>query len=316
MAEWLSLHIFESGDLDSFLVDRLLPAVRAFREEGLIERWFFLRYWNGGPHIRCRLECTAGTDTLHRRVAAELGLRVSDQARESGGPDSTGSGAEASAALERRLAGDSGALLEEVEPLQPAGTVQRRRFALDPLRFGGPERSEQALSHFCVSSDIAATLSPHVRNRRAELHAIALHFAAETVRSLLLHGEDPQEAMAVLAAQMPDSKAAADRDWADPETQPGLADRIDAHLRSGPPLAGASPRFNRCLETWQGEMAALGGELHGPEGTIASVAIDFLHLLNNRLGLTGFEEFYLYALLARALEFAEAPAPALPGRAA
>ncbi|MFE2245476.1 thiopeptide-type bacteriocin biosynthesis protein [Streptomyces lavendulae] len=32
-----------------------LPAlITALREAGLLRRWFFIRYWQGGPHLRLR----------------------------------------------------------------------------------------------------------------------------------------------------------------------------------------------------------------------------------------------------------------------
>ena len=52
---WLSLHFFHHGDLDRLLVECVGPLVLALKREGAIAESFFLRYWNGGPHIRLRL---------------------------------------------------------------------------------------------------------------------------------------------------------------------------------------------------------------------------------------------------------------------
>lgn len=56
MSEWTSYHIFY---FDAQLQEKLLcecigPMMRNYREEGKIEKWFFIRYWEGGPHIRLR----------------------------------------------------------------------------------------------------------------------------------------------------------------------------------------------------------------------------------------------------------------------
>jgi hypothetical protein len=49
---WFCLHVFLSDQQASndFLLEWLGPKVRALHAE----RWFFLRYWHGGPHVRIR----------------------------------------------------------------------------------------------------------------------------------------------------------------------------------------------------------------------------------------------------------------------
>lgn len=56
MSEWTSYHIFY---FDARLQEKLLcecigPMMCDYRKEGKIEKWFFIRYWEGGPHIRLR----------------------------------------------------------------------------------------------------------------------------------------------------------------------------------------------------------------------------------------------------------------------
>ncbi|HLL06068.1 MAG TPA: thiopeptide-type bacteriocin biosynthesis protein [Myxococcaceae bacterium] len=59
---WTSLHIFFHADAlatDRFLVEGVLPAVSGLARQGGLQSWFFIRYWEGGPHIRLRLRgCT------------------------------------------------------------------------------------------------------------------------------------------------------------------------------------------------------------------------------------------------------------------
>lgn len=52
---WISVHIFYSANPTPLLVECLTPLVRQLRERGLIAGYFFIRYWLGGPHIRLRL---------------------------------------------------------------------------------------------------------------------------------------------------------------------------------------------------------------------------------------------------------------------
>ncbi|MFB6581788.1 lantibiotic dehydratase C-terminal domain-containing protein [Streptomyces sp. NPDC056402] len=58
---WLSWHVHVPADAEG--TDRLTPLVREqlpallalLCASGLLHRWFFIRYWEGGPHLRIRL---------------------------------------------------------------------------------------------------------------------------------------------------------------------------------------------------------------------------------------------------------------------
>lgn len=53
---WLSYHIYYHSSLSNLLRDCLLPAVSDLEEFALMKKFFFLRYWEQGPHIRLRLQ--------------------------------------------------------------------------------------------------------------------------------------------------------------------------------------------------------------------------------------------------------------------
>ncbi len=57
-ADWMALHIHLSDPVlaTRFLVEWLHPRVRALHEGGQITRWFYLHYWDGGPHLRVRVQ--------------------------------------------------------------------------------------------------------------------------------------------------------------------------------------------------------------------------------------------------------------------
>jgi hypothetical protein len=52
---WVSAHIFYHGELDQVLIHLVDPLVRELTRARLAVASFFLRYWDGGPHIRLRL---------------------------------------------------------------------------------------------------------------------------------------------------------------------------------------------------------------------------------------------------------------------
>jgi thiopeptide-type bacteriocin biosynthesis protein len=60
--EWVSAHIFYSGDHDLLLAELVAPFISNNRHL-LAEPspYFFIRYWEGGEHIRLRLHCDSRT---------------------------------------------------------------------------------------------------------------------------------------------------------------------------------------------------------------------------------------------------------------
>jgi thiopeptide-type bacteriocin biosynthesis protein len=57
---WLSVHLFFDGNIygpvaDRVILDLVAPLVREAEDRGWLERHFFVRYSEGGPHIRLRL---------------------------------------------------------------------------------------------------------------------------------------------------------------------------------------------------------------------------------------------------------------------
>ncbi|MET9017814.1 lantibiotic dehydratase C-terminal domain-containing protein [Streptomyces olivaceoviridis] len=67
-ADWVCAHIFYDTDQDLLLTDCVRPLVAELTADGLVQRYFFLRYWEGGPHVRLRLLPAASAD----RSAIEL----------------------------------------------------------------------------------------------------------------------------------------------------------------------------------------------------------------------------------------------------
>ncbi|MFF8595401.1 lantibiotic dehydratase C-terminal domain-containing protein [Streptomyces sp. NPDC015220] len=56
---WVGVHVFTGHPLD-LVVRALVPGVLAeLRDRDLIDRLFFLRHWQGGPHLRLRVRLTS-----------------------------------------------------------------------------------------------------------------------------------------------------------------------------------------------------------------------------------------------------------------
>jgi thiopeptide-type bacteriocin biosynthesis protein len=68
-SRWASFHLFRSDPLDDFIRSAVAPFVTEVLGEELASAFFFIRYWEGGPHIRLRLRTTSPS-RLARRVHA------------------------------------------------------------------------------------------------------------------------------------------------------------------------------------------------------------------------------------------------------
>jgi hypothetical protein len=51
---WNSAHIYYNDDKDPLLIHCIKPLAQTLKQENLIERFFFERHWQGGPHLRLR----------------------------------------------------------------------------------------------------------------------------------------------------------------------------------------------------------------------------------------------------------------------
>jgi thiopeptide-type bacteriocin biosynthesis protein len=52
---WISAHVFYQGDLDDLLTHVVAPLTDELTGSGMATGYFFLRYWDGGPHLRLRV---------------------------------------------------------------------------------------------------------------------------------------------------------------------------------------------------------------------------------------------------------------------
>lgn len=59
---WISIHIFYYSNVNPMLLDCIGPLIEELRERELIRRYFFIRYWQEGHHLRLRLLPTEGVE--------------------------------------------------------------------------------------------------------------------------------------------------------------------------------------------------------------------------------------------------------------
>jgi thiopeptide-type bacteriocin biosynthesis protein len=299
LTEWNSLHIHLHGGVeytDRFLVDCLAPAADALVGRGGAAGWFFIRYWAGGPHVRLRLRDTAQEDV---RLLTEQ--------------------------LDTWLAGNS----IDTEPLSPEdfyrargdiavhgwhkhGEIVTAEYEPEVERYGGPDAIEIAERLFEESTKvaIAAVRASPGRGRRlgaamnlvvALAHAVCDSAAMEVAmlrRYVLSARFNTTDASPVDPVAI---RVHAEREFgANAETYRATVARTTASLtiedsgrtsyvRHWAQAAGAYAAQVRSLAD-AGALTAFG--------SMWTVLLSQLHMLNNRMGVDIADEYYLCWLVS------------------
>jgi thiopeptide-type bacteriocin biosynthesis protein len=155
--DWISIHIFYHGDQNYLIVNCIAPLVEELREQGLIRRYFFIKYWVEGPHVRLRFLPARDADVEKLKWLAEQAITSFLQRRPalySLGYDTFAPiyknmfVGEYGEARWKEVYGDDG-----VMPLRPNNTFDYIEYEPEFFRYGGAEGVELAEWHFEQSSD-------------------------------------------------------------------------------------------------------------------------------------------------------------------
>jgi thiopeptide-type bacteriocin biosynthesis protein len=311
---WWSVHLHWPGALEPVLVDAVAPLVAGLEADGWIRGFFFVRYWEGGQHLRLRFDRRAGVSEgeLERRVRGELAPRLRQLPAPSAPP---------------------------VAGLPEAGAIVCRPYEPEVERYGGRRGLAVAESCFEGSSRrVLAWLADPVRAGRVVERGVLHGFAAALLAvSAHAFGLERAAASSFLTAagddglrQVRPRREAGAAAWPSEERlrrafedgyrrqRAAVAPRILATWRA----AGAGTLGP--LEEWHRFLAAaveglLGawraGELLGaargrwPQGEglaadcwpVAGILFDLLHMTHNRLGIENVDEISLAWLVGRAL---------------
>jgi thiopeptide-type bacteriocin biosynthesis protein len=310
-ARWLALHVFYGADQDTAIVEAIGPTLRRLRASGSISRYFFVRYWNGGPHLRVRLECLRSVAEVERAFRQgikpffhEATFDVADVRHYT----------EESArmhAWEQRLAGDQEGLVEPLEPVQPSCTIQARPYRFDEKRYGGPSAEEDTHDHFCASTRIACSVLELTAKNPASRPVFALHAAAivpavlEASDSVALEYFTRCGELEPDLDHIPGERRWQDRDFLPYASQRAALEDVRALLDRRNPSA---PEFwLLLLEGWRSELRRRREFLihargaHGLQVHPDHLIIVDMHLFLNRLGIGLTVECYLYYLIAGTL---------------
>jgi len=166
---WIALHIFYASNQNPLLLEAVEPLVQDLRERGLIQRFFFIKYWQEGPHVRLRLLPAEGADEEEIKQRAETAISAYLKRR----PALYNAADESIAPFYKDIFvweygqdkwdekyGSDGTM-----PIQPNNCMQFATYEPEHGRYGGEEGVQLAEWHFEKSSEIILKLI-----RKTNLH--------------------------------------------------------------------------------------------------------------------------------------------------
>jgi thiopeptide-type bacteriocin biosynthesis protein len=313
---WLSFHVFYAANSNPMLAEGVGPVVRRLREEGLIQRWFFIRYWLEGPHVRLRVLPADGADAdgIATRVREALEAMLARR------PALYEADRDASAELFKRMY-----LAEYSEekwnaeygadgemPYRANNSVHEIAYEQELDRYGGPAGMALSEWHFERSSDLVLRL----------LTTTNLH-----MRSVLL-GQTVQLCMALCFAFLPDDAAVCafldnyrifwETSYQEPSDEQHanfersharMSDRLRERLRRIRAAVHDPDGVTGLERAWAehcvllrdraadlaraGELTFRNGPVTDPAVALPILLSSYIHMTANRLGASILDEIYL-----------------------
>ncbi len=283
--DWISAHVFYSDGLDRVLTEAVRPLVGELTEGRLVRAYFYLRYWDGGPHLRLRF--LPARPRNHDRVRDVVAARCETFLRRY--PSATPVDAGEYAAAATRLARWE-RLPSYAETPYPNNSVQFIAYRPEHDRYGTGDCLHVVEEHFAESSQIALAL---VSAGAAPAARETAGFCAAMLATLLRPRDAP--------AGNPPARAAGRYP---PDLAERYADQRGGLLNLGEAmrrLASGLDSTTGALAAWRDSVATLYDAL-APYRQIVHVdaVVDTcVHLFCNRLGVSLAEEDYIRYLAAR-----------------
>jgi hypothetical protein len=331
---WLSIHIFYYGNQNALLLNGIAPLIEQLREQGLLQRWFFIRYWVEGFHLRLRLLPAPDADPDQVRQLAEASIArylqehpafyQPNEERVSQGKELFL--AEYNEEKWAKLYGETGFM-----PLRPNNTFDSIPYEPEFERYGGSEEAlELAQWHFEHSSDTVIHL---LREANTNVSSILLGWSVQLMLAYFYAlFESDQKVLLTLNLYMTHWKRF--HPLASPQEEqfpkkyeqmaPALRQRVskirDYMLTVTEP---ASSRLTSLEKTWKDHLVALrqriadlyqakkitvdtswpkSREEYSLDELLFFLQTSYTHMTNSRLGVLIPQEIYVAYLLKRTLE--------------
>lgn len=290
-ADWWSGHLHYHQDIDEVIRSVVAPVTTTLDREGFA--WFFLRYWDGGTHVRLRVLAPRPDD----RARADLlvSSHMSDLVARQ--PSNGGLSAAEYEQIATYLAAREGTA-DHVPHLRPDNQVHVVPYEREHERFGEGASIQAVETHFVESSRLAIGL---LDDSMRTPETVAFTMLVATQRVLGRYGLLSEESL-----------RHAREAWREPTNSLPALDPVELERRfesqraslvaaaSSLWNAGESPGPN---DDWQGSLSRLLESLRDADSSQIGGVIDVCaHLLCNRLGVSMPTEIYLRTLATRAVE--------------
>ncbi len=320
--KWLAAYIYYSEPWDKLLVEGIKPLADDIIESGLAEKYFFIRYWEKGPHIRLRFY--GDEQTLDSQVKPKIETWIK-------------SWLAANPSTHDLPEGYTN--IPEEQGWYPNNSIQWIAYEPETERYGGPHALPFGESHFHANSD--AVLS--VMEEAAEWNydqalgtAIQMHLSF--ANALGLEKEDAAEFFSWifngwLPMAIPPLTPEDRREEAFKGVLQAFESQYDQQKDSLVPFMDAfwealtdEESFDEIwLNNWISSLKELKDQLYSldEEGLVEfpgdrmepgsgntqvsekvrfwSIYVSYVHMINNRLGVKNRDEGYLGFLLRKGL---------------
>lgn len=320
---WLSTHFFYADDLTTPIVHWVSPLIAELRSRNWLDKYFFVRYWQGGPHIRLRLlpSPTANLEALKALLEEQTLNFVSAHPSTS--------------KIDPQRYDEATARLSWAEyhtdqrvPLYPNNSCQYLPYEPEYHHYGGPAAMPHIETFFMASSDLAADLlAQGLTRNQATSHCLSTLLTAAALGTT-----DPTDLSRIFEnyfqgwERMPSqlSDRLIDQFTCQYERQQAqIRTLVVTLLETAWHDAGASPTFTSPLARWlaaarlcfaqltsldQSAPLSIQDRLPGLSAP-TSILLRCAHMHNNRLGVLLLEEAYLLFLLKQTLREIECSSP-------
>ncbi|MGL5828930.1 MAG: thiopeptide-type bacteriocin biosynthesis protein, partial [Angustibacter sp.] len=255
--------------------------------------WFFIRYWQGGPHLRLRVADL--TPPAAAELAAELAARLPEVARLRAGEQPVDPVEFHGTAAELARAEGEGSAQE----LRAMG-VYPATYVPESQRYGGVAVQRATEDLFQISSELVLGALPGLLDRAPGQRALwALRATVAAAQAL-----GPDEAPTFYAESLRAWRQWAVRSGSSAAAVGGLAAPGPA---PDPNLVAAlgDTAANEPWGAWRAGVAELAAELERRGIPAGRVLYSHVHMLHNRLGRSIPEEIRSYIWLAQAYPIEE-----------
>lgn len=266
---WLSFHIRRDESMDRMIRECVLPISK---HRG-IERWFFLRYWEAGPHLRFRIY-------VHKQQAAEISERIMTFFREwiRHNPDEIRWTSDLYNKIAMNLARREGIAQEKVGKFRPSGDIWTQDYNPEIDKYGTEISMDAFEKHFEDSSVLAGEILEKSIDTEMKLQ-IAGAILLESLSSLMETSKSLEIVSSVFTSR-----------WGDDYETPSFEFVNRSYIRQQ--LEG-NKNHSYLLERWSQTFDHLNDALTligwGKERRVSGLD-NVAHLFCNRIGLTIIEE--------------------------